>query len=114
MSNRTYVCFPCRTAARAHALITAPTCRKCGLKKTFISYKTEIPKATDDKGWKLLKEATAAINAKSRNDQVVALKRKRSVLFMKMNATDVRNGKRIKDLNDEIEKINTRITDLFG
>ena len=57
MSNRTYVCIPCRTAARAPSSFGKKTdyrCRLCQGEVYEVSHKWRIPKQNDDKQWAIL------------------------------------------------------------
>jgi len=62
MSNRTYICTDCRTARRAPStggLQTSLRCRFCSGPLWELSHRWRIPKSTDVKAWKELREMVA-------------------------------------------------------
>jgi hypothetical protein len=59
MSNRTYICIPCRTARRAEAAYGFATnlrCSQCGGPLLELEWRWRIPRKQDDQGWRALKE----------------------------------------------------------
>ena len=62
MSNRTYICLPCRTSRRAEAaygLKTELRCAQCGDSLWELEWRWRIPQKNDDKGWRELEEKVA-------------------------------------------------------
>ena len=54
MSNRTYICIPCRASRRAEAaygLTTDLRCSQCGGRLWELEWRWRIPRKQDDKGW---------------------------------------------------------------
>ena len=62
MSNRTYVCFDCRTTDRASADRITRNCRQCRKAAAQVHYKFRIPKRNDDKGWADLESRVREFN----------------------------------------------------
>ena len=62
MSNRTYVCFDCRTTERVPAPRITRTCRNCRKRAEHIYYKFKIPRKDDDKGWLELRKKITPFN----------------------------------------------------
>ena len=65
MSNRTFVCFACRTTERVSLSRFTRNCRKCRAVAEHVYYKFRIPPADDDKGW-----ADLRVKVRSVNDQI--------------------------------------------
>jgi len=60
VSNHNWVCFECRTTVRkpksdANAP-TLPACSRCGASLVNIGYKIDVPRKSDVKAWKALRE----------------------------------------------------------
>lgn len=54
---RTHVCFKCQSAKRGGHLGGPGDCAFCHGKMVEISYKHEVPRKSDRKGWRKLQEA---------------------------------------------------------
>ena len=54
-SNYNWVCFSCRTSRRqAKHVKQIPNCLTCGTPCFWLGYKVEIPKKSDQRGWRKL------------------------------------------------------------
>ena len=62
MSNRTCVCFDCRTTERVQLLRIARNCRKCHKPAEHGFYKFKIPKRDDESGWAALQKKVRPLN----------------------------------------------------
>ena len=60
MSNRTYICVACRTAARRQARygvnVVSVRCPECQTEMWSLCWRWRIPRKTDDSGWRELAE----------------------------------------------------------
>lgn len=54
MSNRTHVCFECRTTERVPVSRIIRICRRCRKHAEHVFYKFKIPRRNDDAGWQEL------------------------------------------------------------
>ena len=62
MSNRTYICIPCRTSRRAEAafgLNANLRCSQCGGRLWELEWRWRIPRKQNDKGWRELEAKVA-------------------------------------------------------
>lgn len=75
MSNRTYVCFDCRTTERLPTSRIAKKCRKCRKPAQHVYYKFRIPARGDAKAWADLEARVRPMNLEM---QTRALKRLRA------------------------------------
>jgi hypothetical protein len=62
MSNRTYVCFDCRTTERIPTGRITKRCRFCRKAAEHVYQKFKIPRRNDDKGWQELKAKVRPFN----------------------------------------------------
>ncbi len=71
MSNRTYICIPCRYSKRAEAnfgLNNEMRCPQCRGKLWELEWKWRIPRKDDDKEWKALEKKVANESAERSNN----------------------------------------------
>ncbi len=56
-SNHNWVCFDCRSSFRqAKNEKRVPVCGECAAERYCLGYKVEVPKKTDERGWRKLRE----------------------------------------------------------
>ena len=63
LSNRTFVCFQCRTTERVPYGRWARNCRQCRAQAEYVYYKFRIPKKGDHDGWNELRTRVREVNA---------------------------------------------------
>ncbi len=74
MSNRTFVCFTCRTTDRVPFPRLTRDCRICHLPSEHVYYKFRIPRSNDDDGWRDLQEKVRETNGKIKARAVAKLR----------------------------------------
>jgi hypothetical protein len=74
MSNRTYVCFTCRTTERVPLARVTRRCRKCRAPSEHVYHKFRIPRADDDTGWSELMRKVREVNDVLKTDMVRRLR----------------------------------------
>lgn len=62
VSNRTFVCFECRTTERVPLARLTRNCRRCRAQAEHVFYKFRIPAADDDRAWADLKQRVREVN----------------------------------------------------
>ena len=118
MSNRTYICIKCRVAKRAPAeygLNTDYRCSQCQQELWELEWRWRIPKKTDDKGWKELEEKVISDSEKWLKRRPEIGKEKierieRSIKHFERQKDSEKKDKKLKLLNNEIEKIKKKYT----
>ena len=75
MSNRTFVCFDCRTTERVpiYRRLTR-NCRKCRRPAEHVYYKFRIPPIDDDKAWRELATKVRQVNDAIKKNRLTYLR----------------------------------------
>jgi len=76
MSNRTYVCFECRTTERVPIARLTRDCRICHAPAEHVYYRFRIPTRDDDKGWRELRQRVREVNDRIKAGAVASLRGK--------------------------------------
>ncbi len=87
MSNRTYVCFDCRTTERVPALRIARNCRKCHKPAEHVFYKFKIPKRGDNTGWAILQKKVRPLNLEIQTKVLFRMRAERARLERVLSQT---------------------------
>jgi hypothetical protein len=106
MSNRTFVCFTCRTTERVPIARLTRKCRKCHAPAEHVYYKFRIPRADDDKGWSDLMQRVREVNRTIREG---ALKHFRSRAERYARALKGQPEKRTKAAEARLREIEEKI-----
>jgi len=86
LSNRTFVCFECRTTEREPYGRWTRNCRKCRARAEYVHYKFRIPKKDDDDGWAELRKRAQEVNAQIKT-RALASEHRREEHYTRILAT---------------------------
>lgn len=112
-AHTTWVCFPCRRAARSTAWIQdeTPRCPECGQELTRLSPKAEIPPRKDEKAWRAMRDAGLAVRDR---DAALAPRRVARIHELERRIDDLRRRPDDADRRRLIGEIEGRIERLRG
>lgn len=109
MSNRTYVCFDCRTTERVSVARITRTCRKCRKQAEHVYYKFKIPKRADDAGWRELEAKVRTYNRRARSYVLPRLRQERTKLERLLSEMPKSKPDRRRSLSFKLKNINEYI-----
>jgi hypothetical protein len=105
MSNRTYVCFDCRTTERVPTARIAKTCRKCRKPAHHVYYKFKVPARTDDRGWSALEPRVRAVNIDMQTRALARLRERRLRLERVLDSGALKNEAKRKQLRRQLRDV---------
>lgn len=104
MSNRTFVCFACRTTERVPLSRLTRNCRVCRAPAEHVYYKFAIPPKDDDKSWQELLRKVREVN-----DQIKAnllrYWRPKAERYARIPNKRAVVRRRLRELNEKIAKL---------
>ena len=110
MSNRTFVCFNCRTTERVpiYRRLTR-NCRKCRGQAEHVYYKFKIPKRDDTRGWRELEGKVRVFNRAEKNRELPRLRQEQTQLERLLAETPQTRQTRLKALRTKLKVIKGKI-----
>lgn len=109
MSNRTYVCFECRTTERVPLSRITRTCRKCRRQAEHVYYKFKIPPRRDDASWQELQRKVRALNRQVRSNMLSRLRQESAKLQRLVVEVPTSKQDRIRSLRFKLKSVNKKI-----
>lgn len=102
MSNRTFVCFDCRTTERVDTARVSRKCRKCRQPAEYVHYKFRIPKKDDEKGWDSLMARVRPFNDSLKRDMLIFLRRELARIEKALASKPLPRGARERRLRRQL------------
>lgn len=109
MSNRTYVCFECRTTERVPVERITRTCRRCRRQAEHVYYKFAIPRRDDDAGWQELQGKVRALNRQTKSNMLSRLRQERAKLQRLLAEAPQGGQGRLRSLRSKLKKVNEQM-----
>ena len=109
MSNRTFVCFACRTTERVEISRMTRRCRKCHAPSEHVYYKFRIPRRDDDDGWAALMPKVREVNRTIKENWLQELRadeeRYSQVLAEAPPHRKTRATAKLREIRDKLSKL---------
>jgi len=105
VSNRTYVCFTCRTTARVPLGRITQVCRQCRAPAEHVYYKFKIPRRGDDAGWEELQIKVRAVNRTMKSNALARLRQERAKLERLLGETPPSQQARQRSLRFKLKTV---------
>ena len=105
MSNRTFVCFDCRTTERVATTSIAKACRKCRKPAHRVHCKFKIPKRADDGAWANLEARVRPMNRELQTHALEYLREKQAKLERLLAEVPAENDMKRKLLKRELRSV---------
>ena len=108
MSNRTYVCFDCRTTERVPVQRITRNCRKCRKPAHHVFYKFRIPTRSDDGGWRILESRVRPMNLEWQARALALIRERTARLERQLATAPARHEARRKVLSRRLRALKAK------